>query len=168
MVFTGHFQIARLWCRRGQCTALRWDVRNVQAVYLDGEGVPGVSARDVCPGGTTTYTLVVTKLDGGQDSRQVTVEVRNAPPPAVEWPRIERFSVSANEIQRGQCVSFEWRTDNADGVNLLVNSGSVAGQEVFHLHVHVVPRYTDDPGLRALTDRTPGIDLDEVAAALTE
>ena len=56
----------------------------------------------------------------------------------------------------------------ADGVNLLVNSGSVAGQEVFHLHVHVVPRYTDDPGLRALTDRTPGIDLDEVAAALTE
>lgn len=108
----------------GQCTALRWDVRNVQAVYLDGEGVPGVSARDVCPGGTTTYTLVVTKLDGGQDSRQVTVEVRNAPPPAVEWPRIERFSVSANEIQRGQCVSFEWRTDNADGVNLL-RSGSL-------------------------------------------
>ena len=102
----------------GQCTALRWDVRNVQAVYLDGEGVPGNSARDVCPGGTTTYTLVVTKLDGGQDSRQVTVEVRNAPPPVVEWPEIERFSVSANEIRRGECVSFEWRTDNAGGVNL--------------------------------------------------
>ena len=35
----------------------------------------------------------------------------------------------------------------ADGVNLLVNSGSVAGQEVFHLHVHVVPRSKGD-GLR--------------------
>lgn len=115
----------------GQCTALRWDVRNVQAVYLNGEGVPGVSARDVCPGQTTTYTLVVTKMDGGQDSRQVTVEVRNAPPPVVEWPEIERFSVSANEIARGQCVTFEWRTDNVNGVNLtrggtplLVGAGS--------------------------------------------
>ncbi|MBK8051031.1 MAG: hypothetical protein IPK16_30415 [Anaerolineales bacterium] len=28
---------------------LRWDVRNVQAVYLDGEGVAGVSDREVCP-----------------------------------------------------------------------------------------------------------------------
>ena len=33
----------------GQCTVLRCDVRNVREVYLDGEGVPGVSARDVCP-----------------------------------------------------------------------------------------------------------------------
>jgi hypothetical protein len=103
----------------GQCTALRWDVRNVQAVFLDGEGVPGVSARDVCPQQTTTYTLVVTKMDGGQDSRQVTIDVRNAPPPPVSWPEIERFSVSANEIRLGQCVNFEWRTDNADAVNLL-------------------------------------------------
>lgn len=76
------------------------------------------SPRDVCPGGTKTYTLVVTKLDGGQDSRQVTIVVRNAPPPVVEWPEIERFSVSANEIMRGQCVTFDWRTDNVDGVNL--------------------------------------------------
>ena len=102
----------------GQCTTLRWDVRNVQAVYLNGEGVPGVSERDVCPGSTTTYTLEVTKLDGGRDSRQVTVEVRNVQPPPVEWPEIERFSVSSNEINLGDCVSFEWRTDNADNTNL--------------------------------------------------
>ncbi|MBK8446440.1 MAG: HIT domain-containing protein [Micropruina sp.] len=54
----------------------------------------------------------------------------------------------------------------ADGVNLLSSAGAVAGQEVFHLHVHLVPRYADDPGLRAVTDRVAGIDLDEVAAAL--
>jgi len=54
----------------------------------------------------------------------------------------------------------------ADGINLLSNAGAVAGQEVFHLHVHLVPRYTDDPGLRAMTDRVPGIDLDEVATTL--
>ena len=104
----------------GQCTALRWDVRNVQAVYLDGEGVPGVSARDVCPGNTQTYTLVAVKYDGGQDSRQVTINVRNAPPPEPP-PYIERFSVSSNDIRIGQCVGLEWRTNNTDRVNLSRN-----------------------------------------------
>jgi histidine triad (HIT) family protein len=55
----------------------------------------------------------------------------------------------------------------ADGMNLLANAGAVAGQEVFHLHVHVVPRYADDPGMRALFERDPAIDLDEVHAAIT-
>lgn len=31
-----------------------------------------------------------------------------------------------------------------DGVNILQNNGEVAGQTVFHLHVHVIPRYKDD------------------------
>ena len=33
---------------------------------------------------------------------------------------------------------------DADGVNLHMNNGAAAGQEVFHAHMHVVPRYTDD------------------------
>jgi len=32
----------------------------------------------------------------------------------------------------------------AVGVNLRQNSGSRAGQDVFHFHLHVVPRYEDD------------------------
>ena len=40
----------------------------------------------------------------------------------------------------------------ADGVNVLSSAGEAAGQEVFHLHVHVVPRYADDPGLRRLVN----------------
>ena len=55
----------------------------------------------------------------------------------------------------------------ADGLNLLSSAGAAAGQEVFHLHVHLVPRYADDPGLRGLFDRDPSIDLDEVYAAIT-
>ncbi len=50
----------------------------------------------------------------------------------------------------------------ADGLNLLVNSGAVAGQEVFHLHVHLIPRYAANPGMRGLTERDPAHDLDEV------
>lgn len=33
---------------------------------------------------------------------------------------------------------------NCDGVNILQNNGEAAGQTVFHLHVHVIPRYKED------------------------
>lgn len=33
---------------------------------------------------------------------------------------------------------------NADGVNLIMNNGADAGQEVFHAHLHVIPRFKDD------------------------
>ncbi|HEX7609354.1 MAG TPA: HIT domain-containing protein [Solirubrobacteraceae bacterium] len=33
----------------------------------------------------------------------------------------------------------------ADGVNLLNSCGAAAWQTVFHFHVHVIPRYADDP-----------------------
>jgi histidine triad (HIT) family protein len=32
----------------------------------------------------------------------------------------------------------------AEGVNLRQNSGSRSGQDVFHFHLHLVPRYEDD------------------------
>ena len=34
---------------------------------------------------------------------------------------------------------------NADGVNILQSTGRAAWQTVFHFHVHVIPRYEDDP-----------------------
>jgi histidine triad (HIT) family protein len=54
----------------------------------------------------------------------------------------------------------------ADGVNLLNSCGSVAWQTVFHFHVHVIPRYEDDP-LRLPWVPGPG-DPDEIAAAARE
>jgi len=51
----------------------------------------------------------------------------------------------------------------ADGVNLLNSCGSAAWQTVFHFHVHVIPRYDDDP-LRLPWVPGPG-DEDEIAAA---
>lgn len=50
----------------------------------------------------------------------------------------------------------------AQGLNLLSNAGAVSGQEVFHLHVHLIPRYADRPGMAGLMQRETGIDLDEV------
>jgi histidine triad (HIT) family protein len=51
----------------------------------------------------------------------------------------------------------------ADGVNLLNSCGSAAWQSVFHFHVHVIPRYLDDP-LRLPWVPGPG-DAEEIAAA---
>ena len=50
----------------------------------------------------------------------------------------------------------------ADGVNLLNSCGQAAWQTVFHFHVHVIPRYADDP-LRLPWVPGPG-DPDEIAA----
>jgi histidine triad (HIT) family protein len=54
----------------------------------------------------------------------------------------------------------------ADGVNLLNSTGSVAWQTVFHFHLHVIPRYEDDP-LRLPWHPQPG-DKAEIAAAAEE
>lgn len=48
----------------------------------------------------------------------------------------------------------------AAGLNLLSSAGSVAGQEVLHLHVHLVPRYPDRPGLSGLIGPGPADDSD--------
>jgi histidine triad (HIT) family protein len=57
-----------------------------------------------------------------------------------------------------------------DGLNLVVNSGSAAGQDVFHYHIHLIPRHKGDgfdiplpfPG-SAMPDRTL---LDATAARI--
>jgi histidine triad (HIT) family protein len=51
----------------------------------------------------------------------------------------------------------------ADGVNVLNAAGSAAWQTVFHFHLHVIPRYRDDP-LRLPWIPGPG-DPAEIAAA---
>jgi len=63
----------------GECTFLNWKTDNVDAVYLDEEGVAGSDSRQICPKTTTTYVLrVVHPL--GTETRQVTVQV-NPPTP---------------------------------------------------------------------------------------
>lgn len=36
------------------------------------------------------------------------------------------------------------RATGASGYNLLLNNGQVAGQEVPHVHLHIIPRFVDD------------------------
>jgi histidine triad (HIT) family protein len=48
-----------------------------------------------------------------------------------------------------------------DGINLLNSTNPAAWQTVFHFHMHVIPRYDDDP--LQLPVRPQEGDLDEIA-----
>ena len=47
----------------------------------------------------------------------------------------------------------------ADGLNIMQNNGIAAGQTVFHFHIHLIPRRTDD---HAMAGWKPGALTDEM------
>jgi 4-amino-4-deoxy-L-arabinose transferase-like glycosyltransferase len=59
----------------GECTWLRWQADHVREVYLNGEGVVGHDARQVCPAGPTSYQLEAVLEDGSHITRTVEITV---------------------------------------------------------------------------------------------
>ena len=52
----------------------------------------------------------------------------------------------ANVARAAKALAVKVRdTLKPDGVNLLQSNEPAAWQTIFHLHVHVIPRYEDDP-----------------------
>lgn len=49
------------------------------------------------------------------------------------------------QVARDLAAAVKAATD-AEGINLSMNNGAAAGQEVFHAHLHVIPRRTEDGG----------------------
>ncbi len=43
-----------------------------------------------------------------------------------------------------KCAAAMKKALDFDGFNVLQNNGETAGQTVFHLHVHLIPRYEND------------------------
>ena len=41
-----------------------------------------------------------------------------------------------------------------DGFNIMINNGAASGQEVPHLHIHIIPRYKNDGKTPALRKET--------------
>lgn len=52
-----------------------------------------------------------------------------------------------------------------DGITIGINQGKASGQEVDHLHVHIVPRSHDDGGssVQSVVHNSPHESLDEIA-----
>lgn len=51
----------------------------------------------------------------------------------------ERFMETAKRVADGVV-----HATGADGFNLSMNNGSAAGQEIFHAHFHIIPRFEGD------------------------
>jgi len=123
---------------RGECTTLRWQVENADAVYLDGAGVVGIGSRQVCPESTTTYQLLVV-AGGWERTREVTVSVTApAPTPSVE------FAADAYSLLAGECTDLRWHVENATAVYLdgagvaLVGSSQVCPDSTTTYRLRVV------------------------------
>ena len=57
----------------------------------------------------------------------------------------------------------------ASGVNILNNSYPVAGQSVMHMHVHIIPRYSNQDDFKVVNvDHSDTIKLNEVLAKIND
>lgn len=50
-------------------------------------------------------------------------------------------------------IAHETKVLGADGYNIVQNNGEVAGQTVFHFHMHLIPRYSADNNAGVLSWR---------------
>ena len=61
--------------------------------------------------------------------------------PVTETPDeiLAKLHLTAKRVARAQLNGL-----GADGVNIMQNNGTASGQEVSHIHLHVIPRFDND------------------------
>jgi histidine triad (HIT) family protein len=79
----------------------------------------------------------------------------------IEDEELEHVAVAAKRVATKMRDTLD-----CDGVNLLQSNGAPAWQTIFHLHVHVIPRYEDDT--LQLPTRPQPADSDELAEVARE
>ncbi len=102
-------------------------VRGERSAYTLFEGEKAVAFLDICPC-TTGHTLVIPRRHYSALGEMPLEEV---------GALFQAAALVAEKVQ--QAVG-------AQGFNLGVNNGRAAGQEIFHVHIHVIPRYVNDGG----------------------
>ena len=76
--------------------------------------------------------------------------------------------VLGRAIQVGQkVIKHATKVLDCEGYNILQNNGEVAGQTVFHFHLHLIPRYADMDNAQILSAPVNEVDAD-VLKALAE
>lgn len=111
---------------RGQCTTVRWEVDNIRAAYFidpnanngNPAGVGGRDSRNVCPPGTTTYTLRIQRRDNVTQEFPITIHIVGQQPTLNFW-------VDNSTVNAGQCTTLRWDVQNVSAVYL--NDQGTAG-----------------------------------------
>lgn len=104
----------------GSCTTLRWRVTNVKAVYLNNQGVEGVSTLQVCPTTDTEYEIRVINTDDSTTTRRLLISVASSSASALHfWA--EQYTLSPNT-----CTTLHWQVHNVQAVYL--GDRGVAGE----------------------------------------
>ena len=90
--------------------------------------------------------LTIAFLDISQATKGHTLIVPKSPYPTLfEMPEALAGHVMGVAIKVANAIMHAFEPE---GLNLLNNNGTIAGQSVFHFHIHLIPRYTkNDIGL---------------------
>lgn len=73
----------------------------------------------------------------------------------------EATALSVMKTVRKLAIQIKERT-SAEGMNILNNNGTIAGQSVEHLHFHLIPRYSDQDSFQCQFKESQKQNLDEV------
>lgn len=86
------------------------------------------------------------------------------------------FSMTAEEFGRLMQTAHKvahalQKATGAEGINIIMNNEAAAGQIVFHAHVHVIPRWTEDgafpkPNHTTYTEGEKELFLEKIKKAL--
>jgi CSLREA domain-containing protein len=109
----------------GECTRLRWDVKNAETVLLEGQSVPHLEAEQVCPKATRSYTLVASNTSE-EVERYVLIEVSEAltlPEPPAQLQISNRICTD-----KAYTVTLGWidTADNEDGYRVYRDGSLIA------------------------------------------
>lgn len=55
----------------------------------------------------------------------------------------EELTAKAFAVAKKVAIAVN-KVTNCEGINILQNNGEVAGQTVFHFHIHIIPRHKGD------------------------
>jgi len=81
----------------------------------------------------------------------------------MEASEMEKLFSVVPKIARAMKTTF-----NCSGLNIINNNGELAGQTVFHYHVHLIPRYLDDRFKVLFVNNMAEYDGDALAALKDE
>jgi len=93
--------------------------KEASVVYEDAEVIAFMDIRPLNEG----HTLIIPK--------QHYVDIFDIP---------EKLLESTHDVTKKIAIAVKKAT-KADGISIVQQNGAAAGQEIFHLHVHVIPRF---------------------------